>query len=274
MAETSGRRTALQALAAGLALSALALLANPGSAGQTAPLTVVRPAARSIVVAPTKKKAKKAPAKPSQPASAQPGFMNQNADGTPVRYNPCATIHYVVNVSSAPAGAVSDVQGAFDRLSAATGLTFSFDGTTDEVAEKDRGTHATSRYPGRFEPVIVGFHHAGETSLLNGSQVATGGSIWYSNSANRNVYVTGVVAVDSDQAAKEPTGFGNAHALGVVLLHEIGHVLGLAHAPATDEVMYAARVDTGATNFGPSDRAGLTAVGSRDGCVAEPAYPY
>jgi hypothetical protein len=276
MAKTSGRRMALQAMAAGLVLSALALVGTPGDAQETSPEVVVGRAARSIQVAPTKKKAKKAPAKKSQPAAkpAEAHFMNKNADGSPVRYNPCAPIHYVVNVDSAPAGALGDIQSAFERLGSATGLTFSFDGTTDEVAEADRGTHATARYPGQFEPVIVGFHRPGETSLLNGSQLASGGSIWYSNEANKNVYVTGVVAVDTDQAAKSPTGFGSARSLGVVLLHEVGHVLGLDHAPATNEVMYPSREANGATSFGPSDKAGLTAVGSRDGCVAQPAYPY
>ena len=107
MAKTSGKRMAVEALAAGLFLSVLALVGSPGSAETTSTETVVRPAARSIHVEPTKKakkakKAKKGAKKPAAtaPAPVQAQFMNRNADGTPIRYNPCAPIHYVANGSA------------------------------------------------------------------------------------------------------------------------------------------------------------------------------
>ena len=37
-------------------------------------------------------------------------FIARDVDGAPIRWNPCEPVHYVVNVSEAPAGSLGDVQ--------------------------------------------------------------------------------------------------------------------------------------------------------------------
>ena len=54
--------------------------------------------------------------------------------GTPTRWNPCDPIHYVVNATLAPPGSIEDVHEAVRRVSAATGIAFDYEGTTDEEA--------------------------------------------------------------------------------------------------------------------------------------------
>jgi predicted Zn-dependent protease len=45
-----------------------------------------------------------------------------------------------------------------------------------------------------------------------------------------------------------------------VVMHELGHVLGLDHVDDPGELMHGENV--GQTEFGPGDRAGLTALGA------------
>ena len=291
MGNTNGTGRAIRAALAGLAISGLAL-AGGSSEAATAPaggtgdhsVVVSHSHEHGSELAPARRAKRKAKARRGAvvrpataapaPAPTRPYFMRHNADGSPVRYNPCEAIAYVINPANAPAGGLADVHEAVRRIAAATGLSFRYEGESDEIADASRGSAANPRYPGRFEPVLIGFHRPGETSLLNGSQVAMGGSTWRTNDQGRAVYVTGVVAVDAGQAAGQPTGFGSARSLGVVLLHELGHVVGLEHTPDRGSVMYQARFDGGATRWSPSDAGGLAEVGSRHGCVAPVAYPF
>jgi predicted Zn-dependent protease len=50
-----------------------------------------------------------------------------------------------------------------------------------------------------------------------------------------------------------------------VLMHELGHVVGLAHVDDRHELMYP-KGSSHLTTWGPGDRAGLAALGSGD-CV-------
>jgi hypothetical protein len=53
-----------------------------------------------------------------------------------------------------------------------------------------------------------------------------------------------------------------------VLLHELGHVMGLGHVPAIGELMQAA--GGGVTDLGPGDLEGLRRLGSAQGCLRVP----
>src|SRR5687768_13317874 len=59
-------------------------------------------------------------------------FLARAYGGGPVRWNPCTQIHYVVNAALAPTGSMEDVHGAIGRISSATGITFAYDGLSDE----------------------------------------------------------------------------------------------------------------------------------------------
>jgi hypothetical protein len=82
-----------------------------------------------------------------------------------------------------------------------------------------------------------------------------------------------VVVIDAGQ--RIPTGFGSRFSLGPVLMHELGHVMGLGHVGAADELMWSPRVpghsrtpDLSQTDWGPGDLAGLRALGRAAGCLA------
>jgi hypothetical protein len=208
-------------------------------------------------------------AAPATPAPLPSGdFAFLATDGSrPVRYDPCTPVHYMVNLALAPAGASTDVQQAVRRISDATGLSFVYDGTTDEVPQAHRGIARNSRYPG-WPPVLIAWVKPGTSDLLSGGAIGEGGSTWFGNPGSE-VYVTGVVAIDASQNAKLTPGFGG-DSVGSVLLHELGHVVGLDHVADTSQIMFATVTEKPAV-YGPGDLAGLAQLGRGQGCLRHPA---
>lgn len=187
-------------------------------------------------------------------------FTQVQSDGvTPVAYDPCRPIHYVVRTAGAPDGAETLVATAVDRVSQATGLQFVDDGTTAEGPSADRAAYQPDRYGKRWAPVLVTWSDATETPALAGDVAGLGGSA----SVRRDgvdVYVTGAVTLDADEIARLlGTPNGTAVALGVVT-HEFGHLVGLDHVTDPAELMYPS-TNLSVTNFAAGDREGLALLG-------------
>jgi hypothetical protein len=85
--------------------------------------------------------------------------------GHPVRWNPCQQIHYVVNLSEAPSGSIADVEEAIRRVSTDTGISFVFDGSTQEIPQHDRSSYLPSLYGERWAPVVIAWATQAETDI-------------------------------------------------------------------------------------------------------------
>ena len=69
-------------------------------------------------------------------------------------------------------------------------------------------------------------------------------------------------------------GFGPGTAWGRVVLHELGHIVGLGHVGRSDQLMFAELgVQSGPAEYHAGDLAGLRLIGKEAGCVATPAPP-
>jgi predicted Zn-dependent protease len=83
-------------------------------------------------------------------------------------------------------------------------------------------------------------------------------------------YVTGVVSIDGPQLKilreQALSGTGNPRGAALVLLHELGHLVGLDHVEEPSQVMYPSIGDQ--ADMGVGDRYGLAALGSAR-CVPE-----
>lgn len=80
------------------------------------------------------------------------------------------------------------------------------------------------------------------------------------------IFVTGQVQLDGP-LAQQLIDQGSATRVASMLLHEMGHVVGLAHAEGKDELMH--RANNGSlTDFSDGDRAGLALLGNGP-CVPE-----
>jgi hypothetical protein len=187
-------------------------------------------------------------------------FTQLQDDGTtPVAYDPCRPIHYVVRAAGQPDGADALVAAAVDRVSHATGLQFLDDGATTEGPSSKRAAYQPDRYGKRWAPVLVTWSNATETPQLGGDVAGLGGSA----SVHRDgvdVYVTGAVTLDAEEITRlMATPNGSAVALGVVT-HEFGHLVGLDHVDDPTQLMYPS-TNLAVTSFAAGDREGLALLG-------------
>lgn len=202
----------------------------------------------------------------------RPSFVDP-ASNTPVRYNPCEPIHYVINPTLAPPTAIEDVQTAFAVTAETTGLEFVYDGTTTEIPSPGRSSYQPARYGQRWAPIVVGWTSGAPFSITSevegASAIAAGGSVYEFNEEGLPVYVTGLAAFDAN--AELRPGFGG-RTWGQAMLHELGHVVGLGHVDDPTSVMNPL-IGSRAASWGGSDREGLWALGMGGACVPAPPLP-
>lgn len=188
-------------------------------------------------------------------------FMTTTADGRPVTYDPCRPIHYVVNPTDMPRGGLELARSAIREISAASGLAFIEDGVTLEPLAESRAPRQPQRYGDRWAPVLIGWVDAAKFPLVSGDIAGVGGSsVVAPEGPGSERYVSGQVALNRDwftATVARPGGDANARA---VVMHELGHLVGLAHVHDSAELM--AESNSGLTELGPGDRQGLATVGA------------
>lgn len=195
-------------------------------------------------------------------------FLSRTPTGEPVRWNPCEPIHYVVNASMAPPGSIEDVHEAVRRISAATGISFAYDGLSDERPSMFRDPFIPDRYGERWAPVLIGWVDPEGSDIQFESEHGVASAVaspLYPNGGPSDVYVSGWVAMNREDP--NPPGFELSWQ-GPVLLHELGHVMGLGHVSSIGEIMQPA--GGGVTDLGPGDLEGLHRLGSSQGCLTVP----
>lgn len=194
-------------------------------------------------------------------------FSNVQA-GTfdPVAYDPCRPIGVVVNNRTVPPGAESLVSEALLTVTEATGLRFEIEGVVDEVPVAGRAAFQPDRYGDRWAPVLIAWSDDQEVADLAGDVAGIGGSSWIeARVGGPSVYVSGIVALDGPdlrEILERPDG--RAQVMGVIL-HELGHLVGLDHVDDPSELMHPVG-QFGVDTFQDGDRAGLARLGAGE-CV-------
>ena len=187
-------------------------------------------------------------------------FSMTHADGSPVAFDPCRAVHYVVRPDGQPAGGQELLRWAFGEVSAATGLRFVDDGSTDEAPLDWRAPFQRERYGDRWAPVLVAWSSPEETSMLADGVLGRAGPDTFNTAGTDTTRFVSGLAVFNGAAMDEQLRTGDGSKARAVLLHELGHLVGLAHVSDPYQVMF----DTNAyplSSYRAGDRRGLEQLG-------------
>lgn len=196
------------------------------------------------------------------PAGGGPHEFLRTHDGRPVAYDPCRPIHVVVNNRMAPFGADEVVDFALEAAGRATGLQFVVDGPTDEPPRENRPPYQPDRYADRWAPVLIAWSDPAEHPMLDGDIAGLGGSTAI-DTGDGPVYVTGEVILDGPALAPFLDSGRGIEEVAAVVLHELGHLLGLDHVDDHSQIMFDQGVGPllGVVGYSAGDREGLAALG-------------
>jgi hypothetical protein len=175
----------------------------------------------------------------------------------------------VFNPARAPEGGLRLVRRGVARIEAATGLDFRYAGETSQAANP-YGSGV------RGAKIIIGWR-AGSYQYFarNPGVVGVGGNTYLGGfrEADRtrvSKAISGGVVLNAGWNTSLGGGFGEGHTWGEVVIHELGHVLGMGHVDAGSQIMYYSTTPRDAT-WGAGDLTGLTRLGNTRGCLVRAA---
>jgi len=187
-------------------------------------------------------------------------FSLTHDGGGPVAFDPCRAVHYVVRPDGEPQGGHDLLRWAFGQLSTATGLHFVDDGATAEAPLETRAPYQPDRYGDRWAPVLVAWSSPAETSMLSDGVLGRAGPDTFGTGETDSLRFVSGLAVFNGGALDQQLRSGDDSKAQAVLLHELGHLVGLAHVPDPYQVMF----DTNAyplASYRAGDLRGLEQLG-------------
>jgi hypothetical protein len=140
---------------------------------------------------------------------------------------------------------------------------------TTEKPLFEREAYQPDRYGDRWAPVLIAWVSGDNDLRLKMPKLGLGLPIPVKNDAEQLIYVTGLIGLNAGYQA--PSGFAKTTDLGSVIMHELGHLVGLGHVGSHSEVMHPTANQKSATVWGPGDTLGLLLLGKASGCLEEPA---
>jgi len=193
------------------------------------------------------------------PAVLAPAGAGGYVFDAPARFDPCQPIRYVVSGAEPFAGANALLTQVLSEVSARSGLKFVNAGPTTERAQPDRPSYQPDRYGQTWAPVLVAWTDQAAEPRLAGNIIGLGGPAVASVRGKEHL-VSGLLYFDAPELsliAQWPTGFAQ---MRTVMLHEIGHLVGLGHVVDPTAVMYPS--DGGQGDYNLGDLRGLAYAGS------------
>jgi hypothetical protein len=192
----------------------------------------------------------------SDPASERPDHaFTEMAGDQPVAYTSCRPIQVAVYPAGGPPGAVDLVRDAVSRAASASGLDLVVIGPFGGSAP-NWNFEAAPVHPD--DPISVSWQDGDAIAEITDHVAGLGGSrtIDYPDGRRRLVAGTIALSIDAYRALEVPGGREQQLA---ILLHELGHVLGLAHVDNPGELMHDDNI--GKAGYGPGDLEGLRRLG-------------
>jgi hypothetical protein len=147
-------------------------------------------------------------------------------------------------------------------------MSFTYRGATTEIPRAGSSTRQSA-------DIIIAFTTSSKTNYLSGTADAIGGSaasVMTRTSGTTKTYtaaiVKGFVVVNTPKLLRSyRAGFGTGVRRGNLLLHELGHVVGLGHVGNARLLMNPILSSRSPNGYAAGDAAGLSVVGRRAGCI-------
>jgi hypothetical protein len=171
-------------------------------------------------------------------------------------------VHWRADLRNAPAGTLPTVQSGVAAVSRETGIPFVYDGPAAYIPQKGNFSQPA--------PMVISFgRSAGRPSassyLTGGTNVGYGGyqaSGTYTNGKVTYAITKGFVVLDADRYP-----FLSSKIRSDLVMHELGHAVGLNHARSGQELMYPTISSTSPNGYAAGDLTGLRLVGRSAGCL-------
>lgn len=193
------------------------------------------------------------------PGASGPHAFEMTAGGAPVRRDPCSPIQYVISGNEPFRGAGEMLTSAINEVSADSGLQFVYSGTSTEQPSEHRAAYQPVRYGKQWAPVLIAWTDAQVVPRLEGKVAGLGGGVKVTLEGQPRL-VSGIVALDGPDLATgvlRPNGPIEARA---IILHELGHLVGLAHVSDPTQIMNPTTMPL--AHYASGDRQGLAVLGA------------
>lgn len=205
-------------------------------------------------------------------------YLGRSARTSP-RFNPCSAITYRVNSDQVGPGGLAAVQYATTLISQATGIRFKYKGTTDFIPFNN----PRKRPPGNAD-MFISWNTTAQSEVFqqaSPSVAGYGGALWGFPARD----ASGKRAVMTSEAGlilkTESYGIFNQGVESAdtnrppaarLILHELGHAMGLGHVNASEEVMWGTNWSPDPdglvrSRFSAGDFRGMDKVGFGAGCL-------